>query len=206
MSEDPEKKRQIREIMHGVKNHLQILNSLFDLQLMDIKNEAASLAVEESVGRLRVMTILYKNLSAVDLYATVDFERVLIEIYQQVLQIHIKIDNATKSAISIPNLILEINTALPLGLILNELLMNSFSQSKRLDTAREISMQLVAGKDDMHCIEYIDTGIDLPKGFDLNDSKLPFGMRMVNGLSRQLGGRTEVSKEPGCHFKIFFKK
>jgi two-component sensor histidine kinase len=191
--------------MHGVKNHFQILTSLFELQLMDIKNEAASLAVQESLGRLRVITVLYKNLSALDSYATVDFERVVIEILQQVSQTNTKIDNAIKSAIHLPNLTLEINTAIPLGLILNELLMNSFTRNKKSDAAREISIRLVASKEETQCIEYMDTGIELPKGFDLSDNKLPFGMRMVSGLSRQLGGRTEVPNKSECRFKIFFR-
>ena len=191
-------------MMHGVKNHFQVLNSLFELQLMDLKNEAATLAVQESLGRLRLVTLIYKNLSSLDFYQTVDFERVVIEIFNQMPKEKNIIDNAIKSSIHLPNLILNVDAAIPLGLILNELLMNSFVQKKKMETNREISIKLLESEDKTRCIEFMDTGIELAKGFDLNDSKLSFGMRMVNGLSRQIGGRTEIPNKPECRFRIFF--
>ena len=114
----------------------------------------------------------------------------------------------TTAKINIPITEIDIDTAVPFGLALNELLTNSFKYGHTTGNSFTIAMTLTFEKYDgeegnKYIFVYSDTGPGLPTGFDIKKSK-SLGMRLVNDLSKQMGGRMNYTFENGSRFTIQF--
>ena len=114
----------------------------------------------------------------------------------------------TTAKINIPVMEIDIDTAVPFGLALNELLTNSFKYGHTTGNSFTIEMRLTSEKYDgeegnKYIFVYSDTGPGLPAGFDIKKSK-SLGMRLVNDLSKQMGGSLRYTFEKGSRFTILF--
>ena len=120
-----EKEVLLKEIHHRVKNNLQIISSLLDLQSKDIDDEGALSAVADGQSRVKSMALIHQKLYQTEDIATVDFGSYATDLCSQLAALYPDMDN-TKLDIEGNGIELDIDTAIPLGLILNELVTNAF--------------------------------------------------------------------------------
>ena len=200
-----EKEVLLREIHHRVKNNMQIISSLLNLQAGYIKEKDDLKMIKDSQSRIRSMALIHEQL-----YKSQDFSRINFPDYVQRLAVHLfqfnQVDpNLIQLKMSLEDAFLDIQTAIPCGLILNELITNSLKHAFPQGRRGEIGLGLHPLKDRTYQMIVRDTGVGLPQDVDIRDPK-SFGLQIVTMLVDQLEGKMEVEKEGGTTFKILFKE
>ena len=115
----------MKEIHHRVKNNLQVISGLLELQSKALNDEAAKDALREGRNRVRSIALIHQNLYQFENLSTIELKRFVNDLCRQVESVFKK-QNKVAMNIKVPDLRLDIDSAVPLGLIMNELLSNSF--------------------------------------------------------------------------------
>ncbi len=199
-----EKEMLLKEIHHRVKNNLMIISSLLSLQTDYIKDKASKDIFIESQNRARSMALIHEKL-----YKSTDLKRINFGEYIKNLTSELfytyRVGNSGVDIhYNIEDLKLDINTAIPLGLIANELITNSLKYAF-IDGGEGI-VDIEFKKVDHNYIFIIkDNGVGLPEGFDYKNSD-SLGLQLVNNLSEQIDAEIELNTTDGTEFKIKFKE
>lgn len=197
-----EKETLLKEIHHRVKNNLQIISSLLSLQSQGVKNKKMLDAFQESQQRLHSIALIHQKLYQNENLARINIQSYIDDlvgtIHQSFHSKHRNIDfQVTAEGID-----LDIDTAVPLGLIVNELATNAykyaFSQVK--DGILTISMKRNM---DMYRLIIKDNGPGIPENINIFETE-SLGLRLVSILSRQLQGKLEVKSDNGAAFYLDF--
>ncbi|MEM9260876.1 MAG: sensor histidine kinase, partial [Bacteroidota bacterium] len=190
------------EVHHRVKNNLQVLVSLLELQKQDIKNEATRGQLEAISGRIYSMAALHDMLHQQDGNQTVNFLD-----YTKKLCTHLSsasIENPPIFHYDIPPKHFNLETLMPLGILLNELLTNSFKYAQKPDKSMEIELTL-RPQEDGFLLYYRDNGPGFPSGV-LQDRQGGLGAFLLRSMSRQLKGSITTENNNGATYSIFFRE
>ncbi len=197
-----EKEVLLKEIHHRVKNNMQVITSLLNLQSKTIGDEKAFEVFQDSQNRVKSMALIHETL-----YQSKDLSRINFAEYLQKLVAHVSRSyrlrpEAVKINVSVDDVSLPIDTAVPCGLIINELASNSLKYAFPADSRGSINITFQrAGAHYVLCVS--DTGIGLPKDFDPEKGK-SLGMKLVRMLTTQLSGEIECRNGVGTTFEITF--
>jgi PAS domain S-box-containing protein len=190
----------LQEIHHRVKNNMQIISSLLNLQITYLNDEEAVNLLKESQNRVRSMAIIHEKL-----YQTNDFTKINITEYINSLVNGLfysySIKNHINSTIDIDDVELNIETAVPVGLILNELISNSLKHGFAKGSG-EVCIRL-KNIDDKYEMIVRDNGIGFPKDVDFRKTE-SLGLQLVNNLVNQIDGEIELKLNHGTKFIITF--
>jgi len=198
-----EKNILLKEIHHRVKNNMQIISSLLNLQSEYCEDGVCEL-FNESINRVKSMAIVHEKL-----YQSEDFSRINIKDYlhsltSEVFASYLVDTNIIKLKIDVENIKLNLNTAIPLGLIINELITNCIKHAFPDKMKGLIEIKLHRTLDEYELVIQ-DDGVGFPKDFNLKNVKT-LGMELVNSLVRQLEGTLSLEKEPKTVFRLKFKE
>lgn len=201
-----EKDHLLREIHHRVKNNMQIISSLLNLQSENIKDERFLNMIKDSRNRINAMAFIHEML-----YSTADFKftnfnayvqklaRSLISSYSESssnIQFNIQIDKSLR---------FDVDKMIPLGLILNEAITNSLKYAfNSKNPSRVINISLETDEDNKKYQLFIgDNGVGLPKKFEMKkDANL--GMQLILLLSEQIDGTIKLLKSKGTVYQLTF--
>ena len=187
----------MKEIHHRVKNNLQVTGILLDLQLANITDETARAAITESITRLNTISLIHHQLYLNDQTSSIEFSQFATDLYKQLDKLYVKDGQRVMLQNKIPPAILDIDTAVPLGLILNELITNSYKHAfNNGDGSITLGMEKNGGN---YTLSYTDNGPGLPANFDTANMN-SLGMMIVHSLSKQIGG--SFSCKPGSNLFI----
>ncbi|RRA98777.1 histidine kinase dimerization/phosphoacceptor domain -containing protein [Larkinella rosea] len=192
----------MKEIHHRVKNNLQVISGLLELQSKGLTDETAREALREGRNRVRSIALIHQNLYQFENLSTIDLKRFVNDLCRQVQSVYQKAKPVTVH-VSVPELHLDIDSAVPLGLILNELLSNSFKYAFSTVAAGEITLEIRVLSAGRYQLLYADNGPGLPIDFDPANTKT-LGLQLVNDLSRQIGGNVHYSTQRGAAYTIQF--
>ena len=194
-----------KELSHRVKNNLQFITSLMNLQERRLEDEGAKAAISESKNRLQVMSSLYRRLYHRD-DAKIDLGEYLKELATQFQKSYKTDYNDLIVAISIKDKIeIDAEIAGKIGLIINELVMNSVKHAFSNQPHPKVNIFLsLKGESDIQLLVK-DNGRGLLEEVDLHQSK-SLGMRLINNLVDQLQGDLAINSNNGLQFEFFFKK
>jgi two-component sensor histidine kinase len=195
-----EKETLLREIHHRVKNNLQIISGLLNLQSRQIENPEAQEAVREGRNRVKSMALIHQKLYQQDNLTGVSMKEYLNDLVGSIQQTFK--DNATniKADIKCDNLNLDVDTAIPLGLIINELITNCYKYAFAGKNNGLIIIRLEEEQKKL-ILEVRDNGVGLPDGFDMNNTK-SFGMKLIQSLAAKLEATVEAFTDNGAVFKL----
>jgi two-component sensor histidine kinase len=196
-----EKEVLLKEIHHRVKNNLQVISSLLNLQIQIIHDPAARSALLDSQMRVHSMALIHEKLHESD-----DRSRILLSPYIKSLSANLlhsyRKDNATINLVTrVEDIATEIDKAIPIGLILNELISNSLKHAFPENRSGEIGIELHREAASLVLLRYYDTGVGLPVGFDIHTSK-SLGMRLVHSLAKQLNAELELENHAGIQLTL----
>lgn len=196
-----EKELLLKEVHHRVKNNFQIVSSLLELQTKGIEDEQALKLAEEGRSRVKSMALIHQKLyQNEDLL--IDFDTYVQSLVKDISAMYSR-DKNPKIDVDIPNFKFDIDTAIPLGLIINELLTNTFKYG--FDASNpELNIQLKKMDDDDYVLKIKDNGQGLPDEFDFQTAR-SLGLRLVRRLSKQLQGATTYAFDKGASFSVTFK-
>jgi len=194
----------LSEIHHRVKNNMQIISSLLNLQKNFVENEKASAVLLESQNRVKSMAMIHERL-----YQSGDFTRIDISEYIEKLLADLFYTYATSneqvtSIINVDNLSLNIETAIPCGLIISEIVSNSLKYAFPGGRKGKLTVSLKAG-DEWNELIISDDGIGFPEELDFKNTET-LGLQLVHSLVGQIDGEITLDRSQGTKFTIRFKE
>jgi PAS domain S-box-containing protein len=199
-----EKEVLLKEIHHRVKNNLQIVSSLLQLQASYIKDPEALNIFEESRDRIKSMALIHEQLYQSNDLAQIDFPEYLRSLLNMVLSAHRTNRTRVETKLHVDPVSLDLDTAIPIGLITNELVTNSLKYAFAGRTVGEISVRLTKSEEGDFLLMVSDNGVGLPDNFNF-EKATSLGLRLVRILSRQMRARLELSNGMGTQFRLYFK-
>jgi two-component sensor histidine kinase len=194
-----EKQILLQEIHHRVKNNLQLVASLLELRSRGMENQAAKEAFKDSIGRIRSMALLHEKMYGSNIVGKVNFAEYLKSLFEplaEALSNEIPINFVVDS----DHFMIDLNRAIPLGLILNELLTNSLKHGFSSSESPQILIKIRTNMDKV-CMVVADNGVGLPAGMDLYTSE-SFGFKIVRLLIEQIEGQIQIQNANGTVFEI----
>ncbi|MCF6133184.1 tetratricopeptide repeat-containing sensor histidine kinase [Flavobacterium wongokense] len=200
-----EKETLLREIHHRVKNNLQIITSLLNMQSENIKDATVLASLQEGQSRVQAMSLIHQNLYQSDEIDKVDVENYLRELADYLTKMFVGNSKNVKVRIQTSNIKFDFDTAIPLGLIVNELVSNAFKYGFQTKEEGNIWIKIRALNELDYELKIEDDGDGLPKDFNIKNSK-SLGLKLVTILSKQLRGNFSVAtKEGKTIFTVAFK-
>jgi two-component system, sensor histidine kinase PdtaS len=191
------------EIHHRVKNNLQIIYSLLNLQSARITDPVALDMLRDSQNRVRSMALIHQTLYGSRDFARVDFA-LFIDTLLPVLADSYGINPGRVSVrVDVEPVRLPINTAVPCGLVVNELIANAFKHAFPGQRSGEIRVALTRQAGDEALLSVSDNGIGLPEHIDAEGSG-SLGLQLVNLLANQLSGAITISRSDPTRFSLRF--
>ncbi len=198
-----EREVMLREIHHRVKNNMQIISSLLRLQSKQIKNKKILDIFNVGQDRIRSMALIHESL-----YQSKDLSRINFADYIERLTTHLfsmyRIGmERVQLKVNVNKVFLNINQAIPCGLIVNELVSNSLKHAFPNGQEGEISVRMNGNNWGKTSLIVKDNGVGFPEDLDFQNTET-LGMQLVTDLVSQIEGNIELSREKGTEFKIAF--
>jgi PAS domain S-box-containing protein len=198
-----EKEVLLQEIHHRVKNNMQIISSLLSLQANHTGSEEAAEVLKESRGRVKSMAMIHEKLYHSHNLSKLHIGEYLNNLVKDILSSYSRVSSSITAIVEVEDIYLNIDTALPMGLIVNELVSNCIKHAFP-DGNGNINISLIPDKDD-YILTVSDNGIGLPEDIDPFESN-SLGLKLVNSLSVQLEGDLKVQGHDGTSFLLKFKE
>jgi PAS domain S-box-containing protein len=198
-----EKEVLLREIHHRVKNNLQIISSLLNIQSNYIKDDEDLELLRESQSRIKSMAIIHEGLYKSNDFTHINFKDYIHSLIHYI-SVHYIVSPKIQINVEVKNVMLNIETAVPCGLIINELVTNSIKHAFPNGRGGKIKVSLNS-KNGICSLRVSDNGIGFPANIDFRNSRT-LGLRLVNILCNQLDGSIVLDKSLGTEFIINFKK
>jgi two-component system, sensor histidine kinase PdtaS len=199
-----EKEVLLKEIHHRVKNNLQVVSSLLSLQSRSIKDEQALEAINEGRNRVKSMALIHQNLYREDNLTGVDIKEYIEKLSQSLFTSYNISANSIRLETDIDDLDLDVDTVIPLGLILNELISNSLKYAFAFKTEGILKVTLKE-KHDHLLLAVKDNGAGLPKGWDV--SKLSsLGYQLVRSFAQKMKAELIITGDKGTEVQMKITK
>lgn len=183
---------------------MQIVSSLLDLQSISIKDVQASEAVKEGKNRVQSMALIHQNLYSEDNLKGIKAKQYIAKLLQNLCDSYNISNDKVKVTTDIEDLNLDVDTMIPIGLILNELLTNAFKYAFAGTVTGVLEIQL---KQHDQCLQLRvkDNGPGFPAELDAKTTK-SFGLRMIRAFAQKLKATLEISNDDGALVKLDIKK
>ncbi|MCJ7612282.1 MAG: PAS domain-containing protein, partial [Candidatus Aminicenantes bacterium] len=200
-----EKEVLLREIHHRVKNNLQVIQALISLQSRQIKDGSAVEMYKESQNRIRSMALVHERL-----YQSTNLSRIEFAEYLRSLVVHLfhsLLPDTSRIGLKLDlePVELDINIAIPCGLIVNELVSNALKHAFPEPRPGEVTVSFHQREGSTLSLGVKDDGQGLPPDFDIHRSET-LGMQIVITLVSQIDGRLEIGQGPGASFLVEFQE
>ncbi len=200
-----EKEMLLQEIHHRVKNNLQVIASLLRLQSRFIKDQDAIDIFKETQNRVRTIAILHEKLYQSDDLAEIKFDE-YVKILAEDLLYFYELDNSDiKLMIDVDEVSVNIETAIPCGLIIDEMIANSLKYAFPNSRSGEIKVELHLDDENNFNLIVSDNGVGIPGEIDPEKADT-FGMQLIKYLSKQLKSTMQLDRSHGTKFKLIFKE
>lgn len=199
-----EKETLLKEIHHRVKNNMQVISSLLNLQIKVMKDEKSREALLESQNRVMSIALVHEKLYQSKSFAEIDFYDYLKKISENLLQSFGVPRGKIRVDVQGQNIILPLEKAIPVSLIINELLSNAFKYAYPGERTGTILVSLKQ-EGDRYLLIVRDDGIGLPETISLDNIET-LGLQLVISLVGQLVGTIALERNGGTEFRIEFTK
>ena len=198
-----EKNALLKEVYHRMKNNLQVIVSLINLQIDSIDNHLAKKILIESNNRIKAMALVHEtfyqsgNLAEIEMH---DYINQLVRFLVNAYNIN---EVSTRLVVNANPISLPVDDAILCGLIINELITNAIKYAFPTHKTGQITVSLEESSEQTVKMSVKDNGIGLSNSFDLDNNKT-LGMRLITNLAKQLGGKVRVKNDHGACFTIIF--
>jgi two-component sensor histidine kinase len=189
----------IQEVHHRVKNNLQVILSLFDMQARQVDNPDALEVFQDCKARIRSMALVHEMLYGSSDLSKIDFRQYVKKLTEDLAMSYMPIDRPLNTSIDLKQMELDISKAVPLGLLANEVLTNSIKHAFESQPNPEIFVRQIA--DEKLKIVIGDNGQGLPSDIDMENPKT-FGLRIIRLLAEQLNANLTVDSTNGTVYTL----
>jgi len=200
-----EKEIMLKEIHHRVKNNMQVISSLLNLQMSYIDDEDSKSIFVDSCSRIQSMALIHEKLYQSNNLASINIDEFIEDFLSKIKQTYEDENNKLQFDLSINSFTIGIDIAIPIALIMNEVISNSIKHAWNDETSEHIiSLKISKEDDDQVTILISDNGI----GIDINhlsEKSETLGMQLINSLTTQINGTIEYYSDNGTHFNLSFQ-
>ncbi|MEO7731915.1 MAG: PAS domain S-box protein [Kofleriaceae bacterium] len=197
-----EKEALLQEVHHRVKNNLQVIASLINMQRRKIDNAEVRDALEECQSRVLAIALIHEKLYQSDDYSRVPFYEYLRSLAANVFDMTGVSPAAIRLVLDIEPISLPVDKAIPCGLIVNELITNALKHGFPDEREGTVRVKLTASAGRLRlCVQ--DDGVGLPLGVRLHESQT-LGLQLISTLCEQLDATVEVQAGEGVGFCLSF--
>jgi PAS domain S-box-containing protein len=200
-----EKEILLKEIHHRVKNNMQVVSSMLQLQSGYIKDPVALAMFQECRDRIQSMALIHERLYQSRDLAEIDFAEYVRSLVSMLVYSHRPANMELRSRVDIESISLDLDTAIPVGLIVNELVINALKHAFKGRSQGTVVVGLKVVDDLRYELVISDDGAGIPDNFDIGASS-SLGLRLVRILSKQIHGELSVSNKHGTQFRVIFNK
>jgi two-component sensor histidine kinase len=197
-----EKEVLLKEIHHRVKNNLQIISSLLDLQSDYIEDEQTRQLFQESRNRVKSMALIHERLYRAQDLAKVDFAEYIQSLARDVFRSYRTHATGIALRVNVEDVFLGVDTAIPCGLMINELVSNALKYAFPDGRGGEICVELFSDNGQF-TLAVRDNGVGFPKDLDFRNTE-SLGLKLVVTLVKQLKGTIALHRDGGTAFEIKF--
>ena len=198
-----EKELLLEEVHHRVKNNLQVIHSLLDLQMLKLSDPELLTMLRDSQNRIRSMSMIHQTLYQSHDFARVDFQRFLDELLPTLMDSYGTMTGHVAMDVDAHQVRLPINQAIPCGLIVNELVSNALKHGFPAQRRGHIRVDLRHEEPGRVELSIGNDGVDIPVTQDLQRSG-SLGLQLVGLLARQLNGHLDIRRESPVCFTLRF--
>ncbi|MCD4746931.1 MAG: tetratricopeptide repeat protein [Bacteroidales bacterium] len=196
-----EKEIMLRELHHRVKNNMQVIYSMLSIQSRRLKDPDAINAIKDNIHRVWAMALIHHKLYLDEKLTKINMPQYINELSANVLETNTKIKQQISLKYDIQNIDLEADLAIPLGLIINELLSNALKHAFNDISTPELKITLKEENNKNLILSIKDNGNGISDEFYSNNAGT-FGLELVNMLTKQLKGKLEITNRNGACFKL----
>ncbi|QLG46365.1 sensor histidine kinase [Costertonia aggregata] len=201
-----EKETLLKEIHHRVKNNLQTVSSLLSLQSRNITNEKVKNLIKSSQNRVISMAMVHEMLYMREDLSKIEYRSYVKELSEYLIRSVKGAENNVKLDLDIPDIKLRIDTAIPLGLLINEAITNALKYGITDDKEGIIHIALKKADENEYILDIGDNGIGFSEPVDLKNTKT-LGLKLINNLARQLNGSiSRDTNKKGTNYIVKFKE
>lgn len=199
-----EKELLLKEIHHRVKNNMAVISSFLNLQATQFKDRAVQDAFADTRRRIRSMALVHEQLCNSGNLAKIYFPHYMEELAGRIAQSREFNSVGVEVEINADKIYLGIDTAVPCGMLINELLANAFKYAFPNGQGGKILLSMKDLGEEGYRLEVSDNGVGIPEDLNLEEPK-SFGLQLVNLLGQQLNGLVEIDRSNGTRVSITFK-
>lgn len=201
-----EKEVLLREIHHRVKNNMQVISSLLRLQSANIREKQYVDMLKDSQSRIKSMALVHEKLYQSENFAEVDFNEYTKALVNSLFRSYGADPVKIALRVEVDDVSLELDRAIPCGLIINELVSNALKYAFPEDREGEIRVTLGSTKEDEFKLTVSDNGAGMPEQIDFRNTET-LGLHLVTILAEdQLYGNIELNRIGGTNYYIKFKQ
>lgn len=194
----------LKEIHHRVKNNLQIVTSLLNLQSSRLEEPQIQKILQECQNRVSSMALIHEQLYQSEDLAKIDFTNYVHNLVNNLCSSYDVYNSAIQIKMNIDDIYLSIDTAIPCGLILNELVSNALKYAFPLEQKGDIKIDFHLNDDNYLQLSVKDNGVGISPELDI-DKTNSLGLQLVKALTRQLQGTLMLNRDMGSDFQIVFE-
>ncbi len=194
----------LREVHHRVKNNLQVIHSLLDLQAMRLQDHDLIDALRDSQNRIRSMSLIHQTLYLSENLAQVDFARFLDELVRSLTESYRSVAGPVDIQVMASDIKLPINEAIPCGLVINELVSNALKHGFGSGRSGHVEIRMIEPSPGHMVLTVSNDGEPLPEDLDLLQTRT-LGLQLVQLLTRQLGGVLDIHRSNPVRFELRFQ-
>ena len=189
------------EIHHRVKNNLQVISSLLKLQSRQLEDGLAKSAVLEGRARVKAMALIHQRLYQQDQFSAIQMDGYIKNLVENLALSYGYSSDDFQFSLEAAKLHLDVDTSIPLGLIINELVSNTFKHAYRNKSGNLLFISLNEEQDEL-CLIVKDNGVGTPSEFDVDSS---FGLQLIYAFTEELNGQIQFENHQGTQVKITLK-
>jgi len=199
-----EKEVLLKEVHHRVKNNLQVISSILNLQSSYVKDPNTLTILRESQNRVKSMSFIHESLYRSKDFSEVNFSDYINNLINNIIHSFHLSENTVQLITDLGAVNLNLDQAIPCGLIVNELLTNAMKYAYQDVENPELFVSIAQHKNNIE-LRIEDNGIGLPKGFKIDEAD-SLGLQLVQTLLEQIDGTLDLKVKNGTKYFITFEK
>lgn len=200
-----EKEILLKEVHHRVKNNLQVISSILNLQSSYIQDEKILTILKESQNRIKSMAFIHESLYQTNDFSQINFSEYVVNLSKNLVHSYLVNNEHIELKFEVEKIALDLDLSIPCGLIINELVSNAlkYAFNEKMKNKGYIKIKLKKINEKIHLI-ICDNGVGLPQDLDFRNTE-SLGLQLVTTLVEQINGTIELEKTKGTSYKITFK-
>jgi len=199
-----EKEVLLKEVHHRVKNNLQVISSILNLQSSYLEDEKIINILRESQDRIKTMSIIHESLYQANDFSKINFSQYIVSLSKNLVHSYGNFDSFVETTYKIDDVHLSLDLSIPCGLIINELVSNALKYAFKGREKGKLNISLLL-KNEMVTIIVADNGVGMPANINIRETNT-LGLQLVTSLVEQIDGELKMENNKGTTFTITFKQ